>query len=225
MAGERRLRAHQALGKTSIDCLVIHISDEQNALLALAENLSRSDLSDFETAQAVNKIKDTFENKTELAKALGISRAKLYKLFAFEELPESIKALLENEPHQISADTAERLKNLKKELDCDEMVFNDCALKAVTQMKLGSLKQSNMCEFIKDQITLINCPNSDTAQITVDKMETAADSNIHKIYIRDGKNIGRVKANGNKLVVELAAQSITDEQERKLMQFLDDLLE
>ena len=65
VAGERRFRATQLLGKTSIECKVKHITDQQNALLALSENLARKDLSDYETALAVEKIQDRFDNKTE----------------------------------------------------------------------------------------------------------------------------------------------------------------
>ena len=79
VAGERRFRAVKKLGKQFIDCIIITVTNENNALLALAENLSRENLSDYEIAKAIISFKSNFPSKTEYAKALGISRQKLYK--------------------------------------------------------------------------------------------------------------------------------------------------
>ncbi|MFC0821222.1 ParB/RepB/Spo0J family partition protein [Moraxella marmotae] len=229
VAGERRLRAHKLLGKTRIDCLVVYLTDEQNALLALAENLSRQDLSDFETAQAVNKIKSTFDNKSDLAKALGISRSKLYKLFAFDNLPDNFLTYLKSNPSLISADIAEQIKSLQKSLKLSDGVLGELLLKAANQIESGKIKQSHLCQFISDAIDT-NQPSelSDNKQST-DKppapIRAPASSNVRKMYIRDGKSIGKVKADGKKLTIELMAQSLTSEQESKIMQFLDELLD
>ena len=47
IAGERRFQAHKLLGKTTIDAVVIQAEDSELAILALAENVDRQDLSDF----------------------------------------------------------------------------------------------------------------------------------------------------------------------------------
>lgn len=227
VAGERRFRATQLLGKTSVECIVVHITDQQNALLALSENLARKDLSDYETALAVEKIQDSFENKTELAKALGISRAKLYKLLAFNELPKSILAHLADNPSILSADTAEQIKSLKKDLNIDDAVFGGILLKAVTMLKSGELKQSHLTDFIMSEVVSGDgheaATNTDESEQT-SEMKAPATSDVKKMYVREGKPIGKVKSNGKKFVVELTAQSLTAEQEQELMKFLDNLL-
>lgn len=53
ISGERRYRAFQLLEKPYIDCIVMEASDEQNSLLALAENINREDLTDYEIAKSV----------------------------------------------------------------------------------------------------------------------------------------------------------------------------
>lgn len=227
VAGERRFRATQLLGKTSVECIVVHITDQQNALLALSENLARKDLSDYETALAVEKIQDSFENKTELAKALGISRAKLYKLLAFNELPKSILAHLADNPSILSADTAEQIKSLKKDLAIDEGLFGGILLKAVIMLKSGELKQSHLTDFIMSEV--VSADNSEAETNTgeseqTSEMKAPATSDVKKMYVREGKPIGKVKSNGKKFVVELSAPSLTAEQEQELMKFLDNLL-
>lgn len=227
VAGERRFRATQLLGKTSVECIVVHITDQQNALLALSENLARKDLSDYETALAIEKIQDSFENKTELAKALGISRAKLYKLLAFNELPKGILAHLADNPSILSADTAEQIKSLKKDLALNDGLFGGILLKAVTMLKSGELKQSHLTDFIMSEV--VSGDNSEAETNTgeseqTSEMKAPATSDVKKMYVREGKPIGKVKSNGKKFVVELTAQSLTAEQEQELMKFLDNLL-
>lgn len=227
VAGERRFRATQLLGKTSVECIVVHITDQQNALLALSENLARKDLSDYETALAIEKIQDSFENKTELAKALGISRAKLYKLLSFSELPKSILAYLADNPSILSADTAEQIKSLKKDLALDDGLFGGVLLKAVTMLKSGELKQSHLTDFIMSEVVSgdVNEATTDTDEAEqTSEMKAPATSDVKKMYVREGKPIGKVKSNSKKFVVELSAPSLTAEQEQELMKFLDNLL-
>lgn len=228
VAGERRFRASKMLGKTSIDCLVVHITDQQNALLALSENLARKDLSDYETALAIEKIQDSFDNKTELAKALGISRAKLYKLLSFNELPKSILTHLSDNPSILSADTAEQIKKLKKDLSMSDDAFDNLLSLALPQLKSGELKQSHLSDFIISNAATASadtddCPNSDSLDAAAE-IKSSAPSSVKKMYIREGKSVGKVKADGKKFVVELASQALTAEQEDQLMKFLDELL-
>lgn len=228
VAGERRFRASKLLGKTSVECIVVHITDQQNALLALSENLARKDLSDYETALAVEKIQESFENKTELAKALGISRAKLYKLLSFNDLPNSILPHLSDNPSLISADTAEQIKTLKKDLAIDDNLFGRILLQAASMLKSGELKQSHLADFIISKVVSSDDSEAATAidnAKTTNEMKAPSSSDVKKMYMREGKPIGKVKSNGKKFVVELTAQSLTAEQEQKLLKFLDGLLE
>lgn len=224
VAGERRFRAMQLLGKTSVECIVVHITDQQNALLALSENLARKDLSDYETVLAIEKIQDSFENKTELAKLLGISRAKLYKLLSFNDLPKSILAHLADNPSILSADTAEQIKSLKKDLNIDDAVFDGILLKAITMLKSGELKQSHLTDFITSEVISGDDSELATDAKAITEMKAPAASDVKKMYVREGKPIGKVKSNGKKFVVELTAQALTVEQEEQLMKFLDNLL-
>lgn len=76
VAGERRLRAAGMAGLTSVPCIVIHVSAEDSALLALIENLQRSDLHYLEEAEAMAKLIATYHlSQEEVAAKLGKSQS------------------------------------------------------------------------------------------------------------------------------------------------------
>jgi len=60
VAGERRFRASQAAGKTSIPALVRTLSAQHKLELSLIENIQRRDLNPLETATAYEKLRVQF---------------------------------------------------------------------------------------------------------------------------------------------------------------------
>ena len=56
IAGERRLRAAIMAGLNKVPCVVHKCTDKESALLALIENLQRSDLSMFEEARGIARL-------------------------------------------------------------------------------------------------------------------------------------------------------------------------
>ncbi len=78
IAGERRWRASKMAGLTHIPCVVFDADRKDSALMALVENLQRSDLSFFEEALAMQTLMlMTDKTQIELAKALSISQSTL----------------------------------------------------------------------------------------------------------------------------------------------------
>lgn len=75
IAGERRLRAHQYLGKKDIKAVITEKTYQESMKQALIENLQRSDLNPIEEAKAYQNILDKLGiTHQELAKTLGKSR-------------------------------------------------------------------------------------------------------------------------------------------------------
>ena len=56
VAGERRLRAAGLAGLNHVPCRVVKASEQDSAILALVENLQRSDLHYLEEAAAISKL-------------------------------------------------------------------------------------------------------------------------------------------------------------------------
>ncbi len=78
IAGERRWRASKMAGLTQIPCTVFEIDRQGSAMMALVENLQRSDLSYFEEALAMQTLMLMTEMpQSELAHALAISQSTL----------------------------------------------------------------------------------------------------------------------------------------------------
>lgn len=95
IAGERRWRAAQKAGLTTIPCRVVDVIDKTACEFALEENLKRKDLSDLEKAQAFKDYVQQFEcSIEELSKQLSMSRSAVSNLMRLLELTEPVQNAL-----------------------------------------------------------------------------------------------------------------------------------
>src|SRR5262249_44097815 len=78
IAGERRLRAAQQAGLTTVPVRLVDFNDQQILEAALVENIQRSDLNPIEKAQGFKDYLDRFGmNHDQLAQRLGLSRSSI----------------------------------------------------------------------------------------------------------------------------------------------------
>ena len=76
VAGERRLRAAQAIGFTQVPVCLVNFNDQQVLEAALVENIQRADLNPIEKAIGFKEYLDRFVmTQEELATKLGLGRA------------------------------------------------------------------------------------------------------------------------------------------------------
>ncbi len=76
IAGERRLRAAKIAGFRTVPCIIMRLSDERSAVLALIENIQRADLNCFEQAQAIQSlIEECGLTQEEVAVKLGAAQS------------------------------------------------------------------------------------------------------------------------------------------------------
>jgi len=93
VAGERRWRAAREAGLTEVPCLVKSLSDQDAALVALAENLQRQDLSALEEAEGFRRMTGDFGlSQDELAQAIGKSRSYVANTIRLLNLPAEVQA-------------------------------------------------------------------------------------------------------------------------------------
>lgn len=98
IAGERRWRAAQMAGLAEIPALVRDASDRQMAMMALLENLQRSDLHFFEEAEGYARLLSEFEmTQEELARQLGRSQGAVANRLRLLRLPESVREVISRE--------------------------------------------------------------------------------------------------------------------------------
>ncbi|MGB0134924.1 ParB/RepB/Spo0J family partition protein, partial [Dokdonella sp.] len=96
IAGERRWRASQLAGLAEIPALVRDIDDRSAIAIALIENIQREDLSPLEEAQSLARLIAEFTlTHQQVADAVGRSRASVSNLLRLLDLPEQIRAMLD----------------------------------------------------------------------------------------------------------------------------------
>ncbi|HET9034397.1 MAG TPA: ParB/RepB/Spo0J family partition protein [Dokdonella sp.] len=97
IAGERRWRASQLAGLSEIPALVRDIDDRAAIAIALIENIQREDLSPLEEAQSLARLIAEFKlTHQQAADAVGRSRASVSNLLRLLDLPDEIRAMLDN---------------------------------------------------------------------------------------------------------------------------------
>lgn len=98
ISGERRLRAAKIAGLRSVPCVVVNVSDERSAVIALIENIQRANLSFFEEAEAILKLlKDYSMTQEEAAIRLGMAQSTLAnKLRLLKLSPQERKIIFSN---------------------------------------------------------------------------------------------------------------------------------
>ena len=95
VAGERRLRASQLAGLTTIPAIIKEFSDSQMREIALLENLQRENLTAIELAWAYKGIIDSLHIKQEeLAEKIGKSRSHVTNTLGLLRLPTDVQDMI-----------------------------------------------------------------------------------------------------------------------------------
>src|SRR5438270_3181415 len=96
IAGERRYRAAQKAGLTSVPVVVKEMMGAGDALeIALIENIQREDLNPIEEAQAYHQLHEEFGlTQEEISKRVGKERSTVANFLRLLKLPDSVKKLL-----------------------------------------------------------------------------------------------------------------------------------
>lgn len=117
VAGERRWRAARMAGLSEVPAVVREMSDAEETLFALIENLQREDLSPLEEARGYRTLMDSLGyTQEEAAQAVGKSRPAVANALRLLSLPEDIRDMVEG--GEISAGAARSLLSFEDE---DEM--------------------------------------------------------------------------------------------------------
>lgn len=112
IAGERRLRAAQEVGLSTVPVRVVDFNDQQVLEAALVENIQRADLNPIEKAQGFKEYLDRFHlSHDQLAQRLGLARSSITNLINLLDMaPEVVDGVRLN---QISEAHAKLLKGIK----------------------------------------------------------------------------------------------------------------
>lgn len=87
IAGERRWRAMDRLGRPEVPAIIQDVDDSKAAELSLIENLQREDLNPMDRAAALRRLSDEFSwTHQELSQRIGVDRATVSNLLRLNEL-------------------------------------------------------------------------------------------------------------------------------------------
>lgn len=96
VAGERRWRAVTRLGWKQVPAIVRTVDDRTLLVLALVENLQRSELSALEEAEGYHQLMGEFGlTQQEVAEAVGRDRSTVANMLRLLQLPISVRRLVE----------------------------------------------------------------------------------------------------------------------------------
>ena len=92
VAGERRWRAARMVGLKEIPCIVKELTDEENMLLAIIENMQREDLNPIEEAEGLKQMIATYGlTQEQISRGGGKSRPYITNSLRLLKLPERIR--------------------------------------------------------------------------------------------------------------------------------------
>jgi ParB family transcriptional regulator, chromosome partitioning protein len=95
VSGERRWRAAQQAGLTSVPVIVRQVDERDLLEIALIENLQREDLDAIEEATGYRRLIDDFgATQAELAEHLGRSRPAVANALRLLDLPDAVQAMI-----------------------------------------------------------------------------------------------------------------------------------
>lgn len=95
IAGERRWRAAQLAGLSTVPVLIKEATPQQLLEIALVENIQRADLNALEEAEAYHALIEDFKlSQQEVADRVGRNRVTVANALRLLRLPDAVKALL-----------------------------------------------------------------------------------------------------------------------------------
>ena len=114
VAGERRWRAARLIGIKEIPCIIKELTDEENMLLAIIENMQREDLNPIEEAEGIYQMIETYGlTQEKVSKSVGKSRPYITNCLRLLKLPEKVKSYVAE--GQISSGHAKVIAGIDEE--------------------------------------------------------------------------------------------------------------
>ena len=92
VAGERRWRAARMIGLKELPCIIRELTDEENMLLAIIENMQREDLNPIEEAEGLKQMIDTYGlTQEQVSRGVGKSRPYITNSLRLLKLPTKLR--------------------------------------------------------------------------------------------------------------------------------------
>lgn len=98
VTGERRVRASELAGNTTVPAIVVNFTDDQMMEISLLENIQREDLNVIEEANAYKSLMDKMNyTQEELGQRIGKSREHIANTLRLLRLPEKVQQMVQRQ--------------------------------------------------------------------------------------------------------------------------------
>lgn len=145
IAGERRYKAAQMAGLTTVPAVISNIDDNKSAEVALVENVQRRDLTAIEEARSYKQLLDKgYLTQEQLAKRMGLSQPSIANKLRLLNLDEEVQqALLEEKISERHARTLLTLQDKNAQKEWLHRIINERLTVRQLDMELKKLKSGN----------------------------------------------------------------------------------
>lgn len=128
IAGERRLRACSLIGESRIKATILDVTEQEAALLAMAENLQREDLSYFEEAEGYRRLTEELKlTQQQLAEKLGRQQSTIANKLRLLRLSQPVRdEILKHDLTERHARALLRLHDETEQLEVIDQVIIKC---------------------------------------------------------------------------------------------------
>jgi ParB family chromosome partitioning protein len=175
IGGERRMRAHQILGKETILAFVkTGISTTDAAIGALADNEAKQALCDYERGKAYRRalsleVEPGAPKITQgtLARRIGVSDATVSRCLAFFDLPQDAIRMLDEKPDLIGAKNAAILVSLAKK------GHEKIVVQALKRIKDDLVSEQGAVNWATSQVNQIMIPKKDPLPFSLNGLHIA----------------------------------------------------
>ena len=188
IAGERRWRASQKIGREFVPAVIKQVSNEQAMEMTIVENLQREGLNPMEEARAFDRLSREFNlTQEQMSQKTGKDRASIANLLRLLRLPEAIQQAIEK--GELTAGHAKVLLML----DSPEAI-----LAAAQKIRAASLSVRQTEELIHRLLAPHDgAAEEPKAKRAVDPNVRAAEEELQRalgvrVTIRDNKGKGKI---------------------------------
>ena len=145
IAGERRYKAAQLAGLTTVPAVIANIDDNQSAEVALVENVQRRDLTAIEEARSYKSLLDKgYLTQEQLAKRMGLSQPAIANKLRLLNLDEEVQqALLEEKISERHARTLLSLNDKEAQKEWLHKIINERLTVRQLDIELKKLKETD----------------------------------------------------------------------------------
>ena len=183
ISGERRWRAAKEAGLETIQAVIRNCGDEESVVLALVENLQRTDLNPMEMARAYHRMMNEFGLTQDIiARRVGCERSSIANVVRLMQLPSEVQQLIES--NQLSMGHAKVILGLSaqnEQLRVAQLVVSKVLSVRETERFIESLLTGKK----RGTTELRRTPLSDVEERLQKRLGT-------KVMIKKGKRGGKI---------------------------------